>query len=237
MAATAVGQPMYEAGLLSQATGGFLRPGSVELTARMLKLCNLEVNAHILDVGCGSGLTVSYLHQGGFTHTVGVDHDARPLLQTTLPLACARGGYLPFASSQMDAILAECSLSVMSNLDAVLVELHRVLRPDGHLALSDIYARSPDGLPVLGALPLSCGLRGTKTREDLIERLVKCGFEILVWEDHSETLKYLAAQLTQVHGSMGEFWNRSEPAADPMDILIAISKAKLGYFLLVARKV
>jgi hypothetical protein len=33
-----------------------------------------------------------------------------------------------------------------------------------------------------------------------------------------------------------EFWSRSESAADPMDIQIAISKVKPGYYLLVAKK-
>ena len=61
------------------------------------------------------------------------------------------------------------------------------------------------------------------------------GFDIQVWEDHSEALKYLASQIALAHGSLSGFWRRSEPAADPMDIQIALDKAKLGYYLLVAR--
>jgi hypothetical protein len=49
-------------------------------------------------------------------------------------------------------------------------------------------------------------------------------------------LKYLAAQMILSHGSMREFWGHSEPDADPLDIQIAIGKAKLGYYLLVAGK-
>ena len=242
MTATVVGQSMYENGLLSKATGGLLRPGSWKLTEQLLKLCDLPINALVLDVGCGSGSTVKYLQEAGFVNVVGVDY-SKPLLQTglhlhlDLPLACSRSDILPVASNQVDAILAECSLSAMSNLDEVLVELNRVLRPDGRLALSDIYTRNPDGLPALGALPLNCGLRGTTSRDDLISHMLAHGFEILVWEDHSETLKYFVAQLILAHGSMNEFWSQSEPTADPMDIQIAISKAKLGYFLLVAKKV
>jgi hypothetical protein len=111
-----------------------------------------------------------------------------------------------------------------------------VLCPGGRLAVSDVYARNPDGLPSLRALPLSCGLRDAMTREELVTRLKAHGFEIVIWEDHSETLKYLAAQMILAHGSMSEFWCRSEPHADPFELQIAISKAKLGYYLLVAQK-
>jgi arsenite methyltransferase len=235
------GQPMYENGSLSTATGGTLRPGGLDLTKRMLTLCELPTGAHLLDVGCGTGSTVEYLLEAGFVHAVGIDR-SELLLQTgislhpNLPLACGWGKSLPVASGVMDAIVAECSLSAMSDLEGVLTEFQRVLRPDGRLALSDVYARNPEGVPTLRALPLSCGLRETMTQDELVARLQAHGFEILVWEDHSETLKYLAAQMILAHGSMSEFWSRSEPAAAPMDIQIAISEVKLGYYLLVAKK-
>jgi hypothetical protein len=124
----------------------------------------------------------------------------------------------------------------MSNLESVLAEFKRVLHSGGLLALSDVYARNPEGLPALRALPTSCGLSDATTQSELFSRLQAHGFEIFIWEDHSETLKYLAAQMILAHGSMSEFWNMAEPAANPMDLQIAISKAKLGYYLLVARK-
>jgi arsenite methyltransferase len=239
--AATVGQPMYENGSLSKATSETLRPGGLDLTERMLTLCDLPVNAHILDVGCGTGSTVEHLLEAGY-HAVGIDR-SELLLQTgislhpNLPLACGWGKSLPVASGVMDAILAECSLSAMSDLEGVLAEFQRVLQSDGQLALSDVYARNPDGLPALRALPLSCGLRDAMTQDELVQRLQVDGFEIIFWEDHSEMLKYLAAQMIMAHGSMSEFWSRSEPAAEPIDIQIAISKAKLGYYILVARKV
>lgn len=234
-------QPMYQNGSLSQVTGGPLRPGGLDLTERMLTLCDLPVNARILDVGCGTGSTVETLLGAGF-QAVGLDR-SELLLQTALtlrpnlPLACGWGKSLPLASAGMDAVLAECSLSAMSDLEGVLAEFQRVLRPSGRLALSDIYARNPDGLPALRALPLSCGLRDALTENELLAKLQAHGFEILAWEDHSETLKYLAAQMILAHGSMSEFWSHSEPYADPFELQIAISKAKLGYYLLVVKKV
>lgn len=232
----------YENGLLSQATGLAERPGGQDLTRRMLELCQLPAGASLLDVGCGTASTVKYLRDKADLQAFGLDR-SELLLQTALavrpglPLTCGWGKALPFASASMHAILAECSLSAMSDLDRVLTEFERVLIPGGRLALSDVYARCQAGLPALRALPLRCGLRETLTQPDLQARLQAHGFELVAWEDHSETLKYLAAQLVLVHGSTTEFWNRAEPAADSMDLQIALSKAKLGYFLLVAEKV
>jgi len=230
----------YDNGAFSQSTGGPLRPGGLDLTAHMLKLCELPSAAHVLDVGCGTGSTVEGLRVNGSYRSFGIDR-SELLLQTgitlhpNLPLACGWGKALPVAGGVMDAVIGECSLSAMSDMEAVLNEFRRVLRPGGRLALSDVYARNPAGLPSLRALPLSCGLRDALTREDLVARLQAHGFEIRIWEDHSDTLKYLAAQMVLAHGSMSEFWSKSEPAANPLDIQIAISKAKLGYYILVAQ--
>lgn len=230
----------YENGALSQATGGPLRPGGLDLTARLLELCQLSPGAHVLDVGCGTGSTVEGLRKTGACHAFGIDR-SELLLQTAmilhpgLPLSCSWGKALPVASAVMDTVIAECSLSAMSDLEAVLDEFQRVLRPGGRLALSDVYARDPAGLASLRALPLSCGLRATLSQADLVARLRAHGFEVQIWEDHSDTLKYLAAQMVLAHGSMSEFWSKSEPAADPLDLQIAISKARLGYYLLVAQ--
>jgi arsenite methyltransferase len=241
MSRTRTGTTSYENGSLSQATGGPLRPGGLDLTERMLTLCDLPANAHILDVGCGTGSTVGTLLEAGF-QAVGLDR-SELLLQTALtlrpnlPLTCGWGKSLPLANAGMDAVIAECSLSAMSDLETTLAEFQRVLRPDGLLALSDVYVRNPEGVSSLRALPVSCGLRDAMTENELLAKLQMHGFELLAWEDHSETLKYLAAQMILAHGSMSEFWSKSEPQADPFDVQITISKAKLGYYVMVARKV
>ncbi len=241
--ASIVGQPIYENGLLSKATGDMtLRPGGLGLTERLLALCELPVDPYILDVGCGAGETVKYLQESGSIHAVGLDR-SELLLQNginqnpNLPLVCALGEILPMAGNRMDAILAECSLSAVYDIEGVLAEFQRVLRPEGRLALSDVYARNPEGLPALRALPLSCGVRNATNQTDLLVLLEVHGFEILAWEDHSEALKHLAAQMILSNGSMDEFWGGSESVVNPMDIQVAIRKAKLGYYLLAAKKI
>jgi len=232
---------MYENGSLSKATGDVLRPGGMDLTSRMLALCDLSAEDCILDVGCGTGSSLLLIEKTYPARIVGIDR-SELLLQTGihnhphLPLACASGRAMPLVSGQIAVILGECSLSAMGNIEDALAEFYRVLQPGGRLALSDVYARNPQGIPSLRALPLSCGVRDARSQVDLLARLQAHGFQVVVWEDCSDSLKHLAAQIALAHGSASQFWTRSEPAADPLDIQIALSKAKLGYYLLVAKK-
>ena len=148
----------------------------MDLTDRMLALCELSAGDKVLDVGCGTGSTVRYMIETYPVHAVGIDR-SELLLQTgisnhpELLLACAWGKDLPVASGQMAAVLAECSLSAMSNPEVALDEFQRVLRQGGRLALSDVYARNPEGIPSLRAFPLSCGVRDALSKDDLLEHL------------------------------------------------------------------
>ena len=62
-----------------------------------------------------------------------------------LLLARASGADLPLADASVDAVLAECSLSVMENVEKVLCECSRVLKQEGFLLVQDVYARSLNG--------------------------------------------------------------------------------------------
>jgi SAM-dependent methyltransferase len=233
-------QPMYENGLLSQVTGGPLHPGGQDLTARLITLCDLPAGAIVLDVGSGTGLTIGMLLDDGF-NAMGVDRSEMLLrsgkvARPDLPLICSLGDVLAVANEHVDAVISECSLSAIANLEPMLSEFCRVLRPAGCLAISDLYLRNPRGLPALRALPLSCGLHEAMTKADLVSKLQKNKFRLLTWEDHSDTLKYLAAQMILSHGSMADFWRQSEPTVDPMEIQQALQKVELGYYLLVAEK-
>jgi SAM-dependent methyltransferase len=137
----------------------------------------------------------------------------------------------------MDAVLAECSLSVMVNADQVLEECHRVLKARGSLIISDIYARNPEGIADLHCLSLGTCLRGAKSQQGVISQLQAHGFEIMLWEDHSGVLRHLTAQLIMSHSSIEQFWcQMSSGTVDPVEIRVAITRARPGYYLLIASK-
>ena len=235
-------QPMYESDVMSEVTGGLLRPGGFILTKRLIELCNLDPGDMVLDIGSGSGATVQYLLDARSVYAIGVDTSLHLLKQGSasdfrLPLTCANGRSLPISNRRVDAVIAECSLSAFSDIDETLAEIRRVLRPKGRLAFSDLFACNPEGTLAASSLSLSCGLDCVMTKDELISRLQSHGFEVAVWEDHSYALRQLIGQMIFKHGSITEFWKRSVTNANPLEVQASASKMKLGYYLLLAQKV
>ena len=227
---------VYEQASLREALGDTLRPGGFTLTDRALAACALRAGARVLDVGCGLGATVHYLRTLGY-RAVGVDV-SELLLQTgrqhngAAPLVQAAGAQLPLPAAHFDAVLTECSLSVMGDADAALAECYRVLAPGGYLLTSDIYARNPAGIARLSELPLTACLSGAMSQAEVTAKVTAHGFQLALWEDHTEQLRQKAAQ-----GALAGLWQCAPVAGlDALDMQLIIAKAKPGYFLLIAEK-
>jgi ubiquinone/menaquinone biosynthesis C-methylase UbiE len=154
-----------------------------------------------------------------------------------LPLVRSVGEQLPFPDAFADGVLAECSLSTMNDPERALDEFRRVLKTGGKLVITDVYARNPESSDQLSCMPAECCLKGAVSRTNLLERLSDRDFRIDLWEDHSDLLKRFAVHLIFSYGSMNEFWSRmglESVALNEMNR--AVSEAKPGYFLLIARK-
>jgi SAM-dependent methyltransferase len=239
------GVSSFEQDTLRKVTGETLRPGGFSLTDRAIEMCSLPPNAAFIDLGCGSGATVQRLIEHYGYRALGIDASELMLLTGKLtrpaaPMLCAFGNRLPFASEIFDAAMVECSISVMADPAAALAELNRVLAADGILILSDVYARNPEGVGILRGLKTPCYLYKAQTREEIMHALEAHHFSILLWEDHSETLKDLTAQLIWSDGlealygrPVGKGREVEEGQPNPQQ---ALADARLGYFLLVARK-
>jgi len=136
-------------------------------------------------------------------------------------------------------VFAECTLSVMEDLNQVLKEIFRVLKPGGWLVINDVYARNPEGLKALQELNLDSCIRRALPKEQLISKLVGQGFNIVHWGDHTNLLTQLTVNLIMAHGSMTQFWLKSSSCSGSVDPILAqaaIKQAKMGYFQLIAKK-
>ncbi len=233
---------VYEQPALRQVAGDVLRPGGLALTRHALTVAELPRGARVLDLGCGVGATAATCRAEFDLDAVGLDVSAKMLVEAheqhpALPLVQAPGARLPFGDGAVDAVLAECVLSLMPDLDAALADIRRVLREDGLLIVSDLYARAPDGVPDLRGLSLGSCLRGALPRADFETRLTAHGFTLILWEDYTEALKAFTARLIFEHGSLASFWGcatGNPAAAEP--IQQATARARPGYFLALARK-
>jgi SAM-dependent methyltransferase len=115
----------------------------------------------IVDVGCGDGLCTELTAQLAHEHrVVGVDWAAGPLKQAAeRGLTLVRGSLdtgLPFASNSVDVVILSEVVEHLVDTDGGLAELHRVLRPGGHLILStpNLAAWFNRGLLLAGVQPI-----------------------------------------------------------------------------------
>ncbi len=108
-------------------------------------LRNVNMNEPILDLGCGDGFIASMLKVKRIS--AGVDINDAALL-----VAKGRDYYesftkgdacqLPFPDESFNTVLSNCAMEHMQNIELVLKEISRVLRPHGKLIMtvpSEIY--------------------------------------------------------------------------------------------------
>jgi len=96
----------------------------------------------LLDLGCGKGRFAAHLRAAG-AEVIGLDRSAAMLAGAEgLPRVLASALRLPFAASAFDGVFAVEVFEHLTRIDDVLIELRRVLRPGGILAIVDKNAGS-----------------------------------------------------------------------------------------------
>lgn len=220
-----------------------IRPGGLKLTQRLLNLANFSRGARILDAGCGSGATLEYMRQmHPDLQAFGVDRSSELLKLARTDhylddIVNADIGFLPLRESSFDGVVSECCLSIISYSRVFLDELFRVLKPDGKLLLTDVYLRNDSGPESHGEFVQGCCLSGATGRSEIVSRLAVCGFRIINWEDHSQSLKDFAVRWILENGSMKEFWRLMSNGQTATSCLSDwIQESRPGYYLMVAQK-
>ena len=103
-----------------------------------------NANSKLLDLGCGTGLTLAFLAQV-FPNSTGCDVGAKEVVATKtilkdhglkIPLIKYNGKKLPFADSFFDIVTFIEVIEHVDNPDMVLKEIERVLKPDGVLHIT-----------------------------------------------------------------------------------------------------
>ncbi|MCL1913107.1 MAG: methyltransferase domain-containing protein [Eubacteriaceae bacterium] len=199
------------------------RPGGFEITERGIGLCGFNATDNISDIGCGSGATMHYLSEKYGYHIVGVDIDpARVSENSSCEIRIADGAKLPFIDASLDGMIFECSMSKMEQRDAVLNECSRVLKPGGKLMVSDLYARGEEAL-------LQGRLGRIDRKETILSVAAIFGFDLVCFEDWSDSLVNMWANLLFQHGS-DVLYEELGAGAE------TLKRVQCGYFLAVFAK-
>jgi len=218
---------LFENSIFAKFPSRVIRPGGLRLTRQLLEYCTFEQGVKVVDIGCGAGITVQYLRDACHLCAIGIDLSEQLLQQARervpdLPVLWASGENLPFPDNSFEGVIAECSLSVMEDVNKVLAECGRILISGGKLAITDVYIRKEEGNDCLP------GETGAMTYAQFKKIVEENGFHIIVWEDQSIFLKEFVACFIMEHGLAEELWQCVLTKAD--------DRKRLGYFLSVAEK-
>ena len=122
--------------------------GGLRATARLAELCHLTRDTHVLEVGCGVGLTSCYLAKLYGCHIVGVDlsdkmvawatrRSERKGLQGLVEYRTADAQDLPFADGGFDVVLCESVTAFPADKQKAVNEYARVTRAGGYVGLNE----------------------------------------------------------------------------------------------------
>jgi arsenite methyltransferase len=173
-----------------------MRPGGLTLTRRFSDYCSLKPGDLVLDAGCGEGATVGFLSSTFKVICVGIDISPEALMASSnncpgLSFIRSSSDNLPFKDHTFAAVYCECVLSLSPDPINILKEFQRVLVKEGHLCLTDIYLLKGSAQSITpGHQPPGCGCYAL-SREQILKIAADAGFQIAVWEDHSDALLQL----------------------------------------------
>ncbi len=186
---------IYEAEPFSRMPDRSMHPGGIRLTDRAVRLAGLAKGMTVADIGCGAGATAAYLAAKHELKMVGLEI-SESLVKTGLwqnpGLHLIRWDCrtLPFGPESLDAVLFECSLSVIGYGGSTLADCARALKPRGTLILSDLLKKSGR----------EDDLAAPPSPAQLESRLADAGFGIAVSEDHTPALVTYACELGERFG-------------------------------------
>ena len=158
------------------------------LAGGVLEWLNAQPGEYILDLGCGDGQLTQRIADSG-AHVLGVD--ASPAMvaaarERGIEAEQAKAEMLPFRDMTFDAVFSNAALHWVRGQDAMLGQVHRVLRTDGrfvaemggHGNIAAIQVGLTAVLERHGYSDLEEGVNYFPTVQSYTERLKKQGFHV-----------------------------------------------------------
>jgi len=132
-----------------QAYWGFTKHmGGLKATEELAELCQIEKDKYVLEVGCGVGITASYLAKRYGCRVMGVDISERMVdwskkrakregLEDRVEFRIADAQNLSFEDPLFDAVVCESVTAFPEDKQRAVSEYVRVARPGGYVGLNE----------------------------------------------------------------------------------------------------
>ncbi len=247
---------VYETDTFNSFLKDALHPGGLALTRRVAEVAAIDGDDTVLDIACGKGGTPVLLAREYGCRVVGADLSPKMIALARSHAETLRGSAefvvtdaeeLPFMEATFDAIISECSFSILPNKEKAASEMSRVLKPGGRLVVTDITLRgeAPSGCPGelnLAGFPLIPCMAGARSTEDYVTIFEGAGFHAPHIEDHSVSLRKIGYQMGIDFGGWEGFLHRLSAELSPDtgarigQFRQLLTDRKFGYALIAVRK-
>jgi len=123
---------------------------NIEIIERLFKHIDIQNIRHVLEIGCGVGVTATYLHNKYNMSVTATDLDPEQIMQAKnhhkeskrLKFMELDATALPFENQKFDMILSMFVLHHIGTWDKTLTEISRVLKLNGYFIFYDLaYSR------------------------------------------------------------------------------------------------
>jgi arsenite methyltransferase len=155
-----------------------------------LALAEIEPGMTVLDLGSGAGFDafLSWNKVGPAGRVIGIDmtddmlsrarENAKKLGATNVEFRKGQIEHLPVDDNSVDLIISNCVINLSPDKPAVFREMHRVLKPGGHFAVSDIVLLTalPDHIRNDVSAYVGC-ISGAELMHDYVRLAFEAGFE------------------------------------------------------------
>ena len=146
----------------------------------------------VLDLGSGAGNDVFVARRtvGEKGRVIGIDMTSAMIAKANINKA--KLGYqnvefihgdieeMPIESEQIDVVISNCVLNLVSDKAKTYREIYRVLKPQGRFSISDIVVNGPLTKEISNVVELYAGcISGAMVKENYIEAIRAAGFKDL----------------------------------------------------------
>jgi cyclopropane fatty-acyl-phospholipid synthase-like methyltransferase len=223
------------------------------LTSKVAGSLGLRPGEHLLDAGCGPGApAVQIAEETGARVTgitvsnfeVGAGQQRARAHGLTDRVRFEYGDYtsLSFPDGSFDAVLAVETLQCAPDLDRVLGELLRVLRPGGRIAVADYTREPPLGPAEAAEFVAGFGILRLPTLPEWVAALSRAGFTVEEYTQCGHRVfgmgaKYVESAESARDKLVAEFGEAGLAGLkDGMQQFFVLGPERIGYGIVVARK-
>jgi ubiquinone/menaquinone biosynthesis C-methylase UbiE len=173
--------------------GGYVADADLGLGCGLpVEHAGLQPGQVVLDLGSGAGLDAFVARRlvGAEGRVIGVDMTAEMVSRArenarrqgleNVEFRLGEIEHLPVRSESVDVAISNCVLNLVPDKRRAFIEIYRVIKPGGHICISDVVSSAPLPDWVKGVAEAYAGcVAGTLPRADYLEQIRAAGFSAI----------------------------------------------------------